>query len=127
MKRLLTLLLFVFTSVTAFSQNLYLRASSFNIGKKSTESTAISWGTAVPVNILIQIEENKATIFSQSKQVYRLISTTEERVGYVKYYCTNDDGINCNLIVFTLPEYPGHVYFTVEFSDYIWYYVAKKE
>mgnify|MGYP003351766695 CR=1 FL=1 len=66
MKKLLTLLLLTFISITAFSQNLYLRATSFNIGKKSTESTAISWGDAVPVNILIQIRSEEHTSELQS-------------------------------------------------------------
>jgi hypothetical protein len=127
MKKLLTLLFFILTSMTAFSQNVFLRANTFNIGYRGEEGTEIKWSEPTSVNILIKVEENKATIFSKDIQIYRLISTTEKREEYTKYYCTNDEGNNCYILIFTLPESPGSVFFAIEFSDYVWYYITKPE
>ena len=111
----------------AFSQNVFLRANTFNIGYRADEKSEITWSEPTSVNILIKVEENKATIFSQTKQIYRLISTTEKKEEYTKYYCTNDEGNNCYILIFTLPENPGSVFFAIEFSDYVWYYITKPE
>ena len=127
MKKLLILVLFALASVQAFSQSIYLRANTFNIGSRTDKNSPVTWGTPTEVNILIQVEQNKATIFSQTKQVYRLISTSEKTEEYTKYYCANDDGINCYILIFRLAESPGSIFFAVEFSDYVWYYITKPE
>jgi hypothetical protein len=120
-------MLFTLTSVTAFSQKVYLRASEFNIGYRPDTNHSVTWGIKKEVNILIELEENKATVYSMEKQVYRLISESQEREKIKKFYCLNDKGIPCYVLFFSIPEEPEFLYFGIEFFDYVWYYKTKPE
>jgi len=120
-------MLFTLTSVTAFSQKVYLRASEFNIGYRPDTNHSVTWGIRKEVNILIEIEENKSTVYSKEKQVYRLISASQDGEKFKRFYCLNDKGIPCHVLIFSNPEEPEFLYFAVEFSDYVWYYKTKPE
>ena len=130
MKKLLTLLTFVFCTTIAFSQNvIHLRAFELTYGFRDDSESPISWAEEKkPVSILIKIEENKATIYSKEIQIYRLINQVESNnEKMLKYYCSNNNGINCNLLMFTVENAPGIVFLGIEFNDMVWYYATKPE
>ncbi len=122
MNKILILVIFILSSFNLEAQS-FFRAFQFNIGSKVENK--IDWNeNAQSCNILIKIEESKATIFSQKEQVYRLVGLLEKTETYSKYRCVNNEGINCNLMMFVTPDTPGVIYFAIEFSDYVWYYAT---
>lgn len=130
MKKLLTLLTFVFLSTVAFSQNvIHLRAFELNYGLRENSESPISWSKdSKPVDILISVERTKITIYSKETQTYRMINPVESGNSRMsKFYCTNNNGINCNVMVFTQEESPGVIFLAVEFNDMVWYYATKPE
>jgi len=126
MKKLLVTL-FALVCVNILSAQMFLRASGLVIGTKSQYTTAVNWGDAKPVDILIKVEENKVTIFSKTTQVYRKISLSSKTDLASTYYCSDATGGNCNLTIFATLDTPGAVYLHVEYSDMVWMYVAKVE
>lgn len=130
MKKLLTLLTFVFFTTIAFSQNvIHLRAFELNYGFRVNSESPISWvDETKPVDILISVERTKITIYSKEVQVYRMINpveTNNDRMS--KFYCSNNNGINCNVMMFTQKESPDVIFLAVEFNDMVWYYATKPE
>ena len=130
MKKLLTLLTFVFFTTIAFSQNVtHLRTFELNYGFRTNSESPISWSEdSKPVDILISVERTKITIYSEKTQIYRMINpvqTNNNRMA--KFYCSNNDGINCNVMMFTQEESPNVIFIAVEFNDMVWYYATKPE
>lgn len=128
MKKLLSILLFVLTSVCSYAQsNLFLRASTVTLGFRQEQGAEISWGKTQYVNVLIKVTETKAIVYSQETQEYHLVSVNRKTEEAISYRCTNSEGQFCNLLVMPVPDAPGYIFFIVEFSDTVWYYKCKAE
>ena len=75
----------------------------------------------------IKVDQNKAEIYSKTKQVYRKISQVTQTPTSSKWLCADSDGTHCHLYVFYLKEKPGVVFIGVEYSDLTWYYTTHFE
>ena len=127
MKKLFLLVLLFFTTLIYSQSNpYYLRAESFKAGKKDYKGTVI-WddSSLTYCDILIKLEDKQATIYSKTKQIYRVISMTTNNNQGSQWYCLDDKGYYCNLYLITLVNNPGKLAFAIEYSDYSWYYVCK--
>ena len=128
MKKLFSLIAVVFFAATAFSQNtVFMRAKQFNYGTRYNVGYNITWTGLAPCNILVKVDDSKLTIYSKEIQEYRVISQTLKSTNRSEYYCMSADGRKCNMLIFTLPEYPDYVIVAVEFSDACWYYFTVTE
>ena len=124
MKKLLTLSLLLLTSSLAYGQ-LFLRAKGLALGKKNPITQEVTWPDEFQtVNVLIEVEQNKVTIHSQLLQVYRKVNMVTNTENLAVWYCLDSRGEGCNFKVITLPAYPGTIFITVEYSDYIWIYAT---
>jgi hypothetical protein len=127
MKKLL-LIFVLFITTLMYSQNnpFYMRAESFKAGKKDYKGTVI-WDDSSQKNcdILIRLDDQQATVYSQTQQIYRVISmTTKNNQGSI-WYCVDAKGNYCNLCLINLTSMPGKLAFAIEYNDYSWFYVCK--
>ena len=128
MKKITSFILLALLSAVAYSQDiLHLRANQLTVGYRYNTESPVVWNDPQSVNILIKLEESKATVYSQVTQVYHVVSMMDKTPTRTTYRCTNIDGRLCNLILFSIPETPGFIYFTIEFSDMVWFYKSKIE
>ena len=124
MKKLITLLLLSTIASLGYSQT-FLRATSIQIGHK--KPSGIQWKETEAVDILIKVDQNKAEIYSKTKQVYRKISHVNQTPTSSKWLCADADGTQCHLFIFYLKEKPGVVFVGVEYNDLTWYYTTHFE
>lgn len=128
MKKITSFILFALLSAVAYSQDiLHLRANQLIAGYRDNIESPVVWNDPQDVNILIKLEESKATVYSKVTQVYHVVSVIGKTPTCTTYRCTNIDGRLCNLLLFSIPEAPGFIYFSVEFSDMVWFYKTKIE
>lgn len=128
MKKLLCLLTMLLFTTLSFAQDIfYLRAEAFQAGKKNYYKEII-WdeSTQTSCDILIKLEETKAVIYSKETQVYHVISYKGKENGVSKWFCSDAEGRKCNIYLTYLEEYPDKLGVVVEFSDYAWFYVCRK-
>jgi hypothetical protein len=127
MKKLLLLILLFFTTLI-YSQNnpFYLRAESFKAGEKNYKGDVV-WddSTLSYCDILIKLDDQQATIYSKTKQIYRVVSMTTKDNQGSQWYCLDDRGYYCNLYLISLKDNPNKLVFAIEYSDYSWYYICK--
>lgn len=128
MKKLFIVIALVLLSATTFAQSIkYMRANSLQIGTRSNTKQDFVWEKDTrPVDILIQIESSKLTIYSKVSQVYRVISLMKEETNSSKWYCADATGTNCYLYIINNAN-AGDVIVGIEYSDAVWYYVGKME
>lgn len=124
MKKLIAILLLGMITGLSYGQT-FLRADYIQIGRK--QSSGIQWNETEAVDILIKVDQNKAEIYSKTKQVYRKISQITQTPTSSKWLCADGDGTQCHLYVFYLKEKPGVVFIGVEYSDLTWYYTTHFE
>jgi hypothetical protein len=127
MKKLIFTLLLTFITSLSIAQDIYLRSKEILIGKRIDGKLELIESN--PSNVLIELGNNKLTIFTKDKQTYRAISKKIVNDNKVVWYCLNSDGLTCNVYVIfdeeTLSEYDWKI--AVEFSDYSWVYICKME
>lgn len=124
MKKLITLLLLGTIAGLGYSQT-FLRANYIQIGR--IQPSGIQWNGTEAVDILIKVDENKAEIYSKTKQVYRKINHVTQTPTSSKWLCADADGVQCHFYVFYLKEKPGVIFVGVEYSDLTWYYTTHFE
>jgi hypothetical protein len=128
MKKILIFLLLVFISTSVYSQDVkFLRASKLTIGFRPEPNSKIQFQPSTDVDILIKLEATKATVYSDKTQTYRVIRLKDKTDTYTEYVANNSDGKVCNIMLMTIPDSPGKIFFSVEFSDYIWFYTTTLE
>lgn len=126
MKKLILLIL-VLLSSTILSAQTFLRASALTFGLKSETTGITTWDDPEKVNILVKVEENKVTVYSKTTQVYRKITLTSKAETIAIWYCSDLNGNNCNLTMFTTADTPGAIFLHVEYSDAEWMYITRIE
>ena len=73
MKKFILSLFLVFSTLLSFSQEIgFAKAVELYTGYRDTNNEIVWNGSPTSVDILIKLEDDKVTIFSQQTQVYRL-------------------------------------------------------
>jgi hypothetical protein len=126
MKKLFLLTFFLLSTIILFSQDaLFGRAYLFYTGV--SDGTDIVWNEyPTKCDILVQIEDQKLTIYSETLQTYRIINLKENGERIAKYLAVNSDGIKCYLYVGQYGE-SDDIGVTIEFSDLAWTYVVSED
>jgi len=129
MKKILITFALLLTTLLTFGQDspYYVRGISFELGYKDLKSN-INWDDTSykDCNILIKLTENDITIYSQTKQQYRVINFNGKTSnGFNRWYCSNSEGKTCYIYLNKVKDSPGYLSLTVEFSDLIWFYICK--
>jgi hypothetical protein len=125
MKKILILVMMLF-SITANAQG-YLRAVGFTAGVKVEDTDEVVWVEKQAVDILIKLDQNRVTIYSNKVQEYRKIALVSEEEDMVTWNCADKDGTRCNFSLFVLLDKPDYICIAVEYDDVAWIYVTKKE
>lgn len=125
MKKILILVMMLF-SLTANAQS-YLRAVGFTAGVKVESTDEVVWGEKQAVDILIKLDQNRVTIYSNKVQEYRKIALVSKEGDMVTWNCADKNGTRCNFSLFILPDKPDYICIAVEYDDVAWIYVTKKE
>lgn len=128
MKNFILSTIFFLTSLISFSQDIeYARAKTFNIGYRDFLTNEIVWnGTTTSCNILIKIQDDKVTIFSNTIQNYFLVGKLSESENTVQYRMQDTNGISCNFYMGP-SEIEGVMFMIVEYNDYAWMYFVIPE
>lgn len=128
MKKLLITLVLVFTTIISFGQDkpFYMRAETFQLGSKTSSGNVIWDDTTIKsCDILIKLEEKEAVIYSNTKQIYHVISYDGKEDNISRWYCSDDKGRTCNIYLSSIKNHSGKLGLIVEFSDYLWSYICK--
>jgi len=127
MKKILIVLIMLFSFLTAKSQT-FLRSEGAVMGVKNPYTGEVTWGEKKIVDILIKIEQNKATIYSKQQQIFRKIALVEsDEQEMITWRCSDDNGIICNFSLMLLEDRPEYICVIVEYKDTVLMYVTKKE
>ena len=128
MKKLILILIFVFTSLLSFSQEtpLFLRAEKFKAGMVDNKHNVL-WDetTLKECDILIKLEDSQATIYSKTLQTYRVISMVNKTSDGSQWYCLDSNGTKCYLYLTTHNDSPNKLILGIEYCDYVWCYVCR--
>jgi hypothetical protein len=129
MKKLFTLIMLIFTTLS-FSQSeesYFLRSELFQYGKRDQKGKVDWTGPLRESEVLITLKDDKITIYSDEKQIYRTIEVDEIQDGLV-WYCVDNKGQNCNIYLMNMgEEYLNKIALFVEYNNYVWYYICRKD
>jgi hypothetical protein len=129
MKKILLLILLFFSTISlSQSSPFYLRAESFKAGKKNYKNEVV-WDESTYLNcdILIKLDDKQVSIFSNEKQVYRVINLVHQSTTSSQWYCVDTRGNYCNIYLIFLKNQPGKLTLAIEYNDYCWFYVCKED
>jgi hypothetical protein len=125
MKKFILSLILVVSSLLSFSQEIgFARATELYTGYRDTNNEIIWNGSPTSVDILIKLEDDKVTIFSQQLQVYRVVTKIRDEESYITYRMLDSNGINCNFHMGP-SETQGYIFIAIEYNDYAWMYLTK--
>ncbi|CAB4129786.1 hypothetical protein UFOVP117_100 [uncultured Caudovirales phage] len=125
MKKFILSLVLVLSTLLSFSQEVgFARATELYTGYRD-ENQEIVWnGSPSSVDILIKLEDDKVTIFSQQTQVYRVVGKIRDEDSYITYRMLDSQGGNCNFHMGP-SETQGYIFIAIEYNDYAWMYLTK--
>ncbi len=128
MKKFILSILLVLSTLLTFSQDIaFARAHQFTIGKRDFSTNEIVWnGTPTSCDILIKLEENKVTIYSNQKQQYRVVAKLVETEDGVQYRMLDANGTSCNFYMGPI-ESSSLIFIAIEYNDYSWMYYCVDE
>ena len=128
MKKFILSILLVISTLLTFSQDIaFARAHQFTIGKRDYSTNQIVWnGTPTSCDILIKLEDNKVTIYSNQKQEYRVVTKLVETEDGVQYRMLDANGISCNFYMGPI-ESSSLIFIAIEYNDYSWMYYCVDE
>jgi hypothetical protein len=128
MKKFILSTLLVLSTLLTFSQNIsFARAHQFTIGKRDFSTNEIVWnGTSTSCDILIKLEGNRVTIYSNQKQEYRVVTKLAETEDGVQYRMLDSNGISCNFYMGPIANSQS-VFIAVEYNDFSWMYYCTDE
>jgi len=128
MKKFILSILLVISTLLTFSQDIaFARAHQFTIGKRDFSTNQIVWnGTPTSCDILIKLEGNKVTIYSNQKQEYRVVAKLVETEDGVQYRMLDANGTSCNFYMGPIANSQS-VFIAVEYNDFSWMYYCTDE
>jgi hypothetical protein len=128
MKKFILSILLVVSTLLTFSQDIaFARAHQFTIGKRDYSTNQIVWnGTPTNCDILIKLEGNKVTIYSNQKQEYRVVTKLVETEDGVQYRMLDTNGTSCNFYMGPIANSQS-VFIAVEYNDFSWMYYCTDE
>ncbi len=128
MKKFILSVLLVISTLLTFSQDIaFARAHQFTIGKRDFSTNQIVWnGTPTSCDILIKLEDNKVTIYSNQKQEYRVVTKLVETEDGVQYRMLDANGTSCNFYMGPIANSLS-VFIAVEYNDFSWMYYCTDE
>jgi len=128
MKKFILSILLVVSTLLTFSQDIaFARAHQFTIGKRDYSTNQIVWnGTPTNCDILIKLEGNKVTIYSNQKQEYRVVTKLVETEDGVQYRMLDANGTSCNFYMGPIANSLS-VFIAVEYNDFSWMYYCTDE
>jgi hypothetical protein len=125
MKKFILSLVLIASSLLSFSQEVgFAKAVELYTGYRDTNNEIVWNGSPKSVDILIKLEDDKVTIFSQEQQVYRVVTKLSDENLYVTYRMVDSQGGNCNFHMGP-SETQGYVFIAIEYNDYAWMYLTK--
>lgn len=125
MKKFILSIFLVLSTLLSFSQEVgFARATELYTGYRDTNNEIVWNGSPSSVDILIKLEDDKVTIFSQQLQVYRVVTKLRDEDSYITYRMLDSNGINCNFHMGP-SETQGYIFIAIEYSDYAWMYLTK--
>ena len=128
MKKFILSILLVISTLLTFSQDIaFARAHQFTIGKRDFSTNQIVWnGTPTSCDILIKLEDNKVTIYSNQNQEYRVVTKLTETEDGVQYRMLDANGTSCNFYMGPIANSQS-VFIAVEYNDFSWMYYCTDE
>ena len=128
MKKFILSTLLVISTLLTFSQDIaFARAHQFTIGKRDFSTNEIVWnGTSTSCDILIKLEGNRVTIYSNQKQEYRVVAKLVETEDGVQYRMLDANGTSCNFYMGPIANSLS-VFIAVEYNDFSWMYYCTDE
>jgi hypothetical protein len=128
MKKFILSTLLVLSTLLTFSQDIaFARAHQFTIGKRDFSTNEIVWnGTSTSCDILIKLEGNRVTIYSNQKQEYRVVTKLVETEDGVQYRMLDANGTSCNFYMGPIANSQS-VFIAVEYNDFSWMYYCTDE
>jgi hypothetical protein len=128
MKKFILSILLVISTLLTFSQDIaFARAHQFTIGKRDYSTNQIVWnGTPTSCDILIKLEGNKITIYSNQTQQYRVVTKLSETEDGVQYRMLDANGTSCNFYMGPIANSPS-IFIAVEYNDFSWMYYCTDE
>ena len=128
MKKFILSVLLVISTLLTFSQEIaFARAHQFTIGKRDFSTNEIVWnGTSTSCDILIKLEGNRVTIYSNQKQEYRVVTKLVETEDGVQYRMLDANGTSCNFYMGPIANSQS-VFIAVEYNDFSWMYYCTDE
>jgi len=128
MKKFILSIFLVISTLLTFSQDIaFARAHQFTIGKRDFSTNQIVWnGTPTSCDILIKLEDNKVTIYSNQKQEYRVVTKLAETEDGVQYRMLDANGTSCNFYMGPIAN-SSSIFIAVEYNDFSWMYYCTDE
>jgi len=128
MKKFILSTLLVLSTLLTFSQDIaFARAHQFTIGKRDFSTNEIVWnGTSTSCDILIKLEGNRVTIYSNQKQEYRVVTKLVETEDGVQYRMLDANGTSCNFYMGPIANSTS-IFIAIEYNDYSWMYNCTDE
>ena len=125
MKKFILSVFLVLSTLLSFSQEIgFAKAVELYTGYRDTNNEIVWNGSPTSVDILIKLEDDKVTIFSQELQVYRVVVKTSDEDSYVAYRMLDLNGHNCNFHMGP-SETQGYIFIAIEYNDYAWMYLTE--
>ena len=125
MKKFILSIFLVLSTLLSFSQEVgFARATELYTGHRDTNNEIVWNGSPSSVDILIKLEDDKVTIFSQQLQVYRVVTKLRDEDSYITYRMLDSNGNNCNFHMGP-SETQGYIFIAIEYSDYAWMYLTE--
>lgn len=124
MKKLILIIL-TFISLFSYAQDItYLRSVSFNIGEVLKDG--INFFGENPSSVLIELQPKKVVIHSNEVQTYRTIGDVTKVEDIWSWDVVDDNGIYAKFILTPIPD-SNYTMVMISYSDFAWYYVAKRD
>jgi hypothetical protein len=125
MKKFILSTLLVLSSLFSFSQEVgFARATELYTGYRDTNQEIVWNGSPTTVDILIKLENDKVTIFSQQMQVYRVVTKLRDEESIITYRMVDLNGVNCNFHMGP-SDTQGKIFIFIEYNDYVWMYLTE--
>jgi hypothetical protein len=124
MKKLILTLIVTLSSLGLFSQST-LMSRAYHSFYGEIVDTRIEWIRDQPyIDILVDFGTDAITVFSEERQVYRIIRETGSWEGTVVWKAMDNYNRFCFLYVTDLD--PKTVSLTIRYDEYAWAYICRK-